>query len=261
MKLAVIFICLITLGLSAPSHELWLAPSKFALAKGERISVRLREGDNFRGNTVDFQKFGIERIELHHLSNIKDLRSMIAGDSISFIPEEAGLHAIIMETKPEITAWDGGSFNEYLKDNGLNDIYNTRERTNSLDEKAREKRMRYAKALIRAGSGSDNTFSEKGIFPIEIIPSSDPYQYKVGEFVAFKAFFQGKPLFGAKVKVWNFYKKRYTEQNIYPEMDGTMEAHISNPGKYMLSVMQMVPSREPEADWQTYWCTLVFNVQ
>ena len=98
-------------------------------------------------------------------------------------------------------------------------------------------------------------------FPIEIIPEKNPYTLKKGDPVRFKILFEGKPLFGAKVKVWNRFDNRTTLQNIHTEKNGIIETHISNPGPWMVSVVKMVPSKQPGADWQSYWGSLVFGVE
>jgi hypothetical protein len=61
--------------------------------------------------------------------------------------------------------------------------------------------------------------------------------------------------------VWNRYKNRTTMQPIYTQQDGRIEAHVSNPGAWMVSVVQMIPSDDPKADWRSYWGSLVFGVQ
>jgi hypothetical protein len=39
-----------------------------------------------------------------------------------------------------------------------------------------------------------------------------------------------------------------------------IETHISNAGAWMVSFVKMVPSKNPEADWQSYWASLVFGI-
>lgn len=84
---------------------------------------------------------------------------------------------------------------------------------------------------------------------------------KKGDPVAFKILFEGKPLFGAKVKVWNRHNHRTSVQNIFSQQDGVIETHISNPGSWMVSVVKMVPSKNPKAQYRSYWGTLVFGVR
>jgi hypothetical protein len=68
-------------------------------------------------------------------------------------------------------------------------------------------------------------------------------------------------LFGAKVKVWNRYNHRTTVQNIYSQQDGMIETHVSNPGAWMISVVNMVPSKDPKAQYRSFWGSLVFGVR
>jgi uncharacterized GH25 family protein len=83
----------------------------------------------------------------------------------------------------------------------------------------------------------------------------------MGDGVRFKVIFQGKPLFGAKVRIWNRYNNLTTTQNIFTLQDGTIETHISNPGTWLISVVKMIPAKSTEADWQSFRSTLVFGIK
>jgi uncharacterized GH25 family protein len=115
--------------------------------------------------------------------------------------------------------------------------------------------------LIQVGDKKDDTYKKVAGFPIEIIPEKNPYTLKIGDVIRFKILFQGKPAeFGTKVKVWNRYDNRTTVQNIYTEKDGTMETRLSGKGPWMVSVVKMIPSKQADANWQSFWGSLVFGI-
>jgi uncharacterized GH25 family protein len=140
-------------------------------------------------------------------------------------------------------------------------VYDQRKKANTLTKPSKEFYSRHTKLLLQVGDVKDDTYKKVAGLPIEIVPDRNPYSLKKGDLIRFKILWQGKPLFGTKVKVWNRFDNRTTIQNIYTEQDGTMETHISNPGAWMVSVVTMVPSKKEGADWESYWGSLVFGVK
>jgi uncharacterized GH25 family protein len=166
-----------------------------------------------------------------------------------------------MQTENTFIELEGEKFDEYLKEDGLDEIYALRQKTNILNKPSSEYYSLHSKLLVQVGSHTDDTFRKVAGFPIEIIPERNPYMLKKGDPVRFRILFEGKPLFGAKVKVWNRFNNRTTIQNIYTEKSGMIETHISNPGRWMVSVVKMVPSKQDGAEWQRYRGSLVFGVE
>ncbi|HOX82723.1 MAG TPA: DUF4198 domain-containing protein, partial [Chryseolinea sp.] len=140
-------------------------------------------------------------------------------------------------------------------------VYDIRKNTNTLNKPSKEFYSRHTKLLFQVGDVKDDTYKKVMGLPIEIVPDRNPYSLKKGDLIRFKILWQGKPVFGARIKVWNRFDNRTTIQNIYTEQDGTMETHISNPGAWMVSVVRMIPSTKEGADWESYWGSLVFGVK
>jgi uncharacterized GH25 family protein len=113
--------------------------------------------------------------------------------------------------------------------------------------------------IIQVADKRDETYKKVIGWPVEIIPDRNPMSLKVGDQVRFKILFDGKPIFGVRAKVWNRYDNRTTLQNIYTQQDGTIEVRISSPGPWMVTVMKMIPSKEPGVDWQSYQGSFVFG--
>jgi uncharacterized GH25 family protein len=156
---------------------------------------------------------------------------------------------------------DGEQFTEYLREEGLDDIYYQRQKKNIPSDSATQYSARYAKLILQSGTRMDDTYKKVCNLPLEIIPLQDPAGMKKGDPIKFKILYQGKPLFGAKVKVWNRFNHRTTVQNIYSQQDGMIETHVSNPGAWMISVVNMVPSKDPKAQYRSFWGSLVFGVR
>jgi uncharacterized GH25 family protein len=261
-----IFSLLIVLliGFIAQAHEFWMQPDKFFYQPGESLVVSFKVGENFTGEPVDLKKNRIETLELHQREQITDLALSVQEgqkENINTKLAAEGTYMVVMKTNNAFIALDGEKFNEYLKEDGLDDIYSHRERNKTLADSAREFYSRHTKLLIQCGTKTDDTFKKEVGLPIEIIPDKNPYTLKIGDRIKFKILLNGKPLFGAKVKVWIKQKNKTSIQNIYAQQDGMIETSVSNSGTWMVSVVTMMKSQDPKADWQSYWGSLVFAVK
>lgn len=246
------------------AHEFWLQPVKFLFTRGEKLLMSFKVGENFIGEPWDLSKNRVETLVLKGLKTSVDLIDSVKGgdkDHLSYLLKESGTHLLAMQSNNAFMELEAAEFNAYLKEYGLDKILERRQKTNTLESPAKEYYSRHAKLLIQVDAEKDDTFKKVVGFPVEIIPDRNPYSLKISDPIRFKILFDGKPVFGVRAKVWNRFDNRTTIQNIYTEKDGTFEARISNPGPWMISVVRMVPSKQREADWQSYWGSLVFGIE
>jgi uncharacterized GH25 family protein len=264
IRASLIFAIVLLAGWVAQAHEFWLQPLKFYYSVGEKIVIGFKVGQNFIGDSWKLKKERLVRLELQSRNQTKDITSLVVegeNDQLTLPVETEGSHVVIMESNTAFSELEAEKFNEYLKEDGLDDALNFRVKNDAIDLPGKELYSRHTKLIVQAGRKKDDTWKKIYDLPIEIIPDQNPMDLKVGSKIAFKILYEGKPLFGARVRVWNRYKNRTTMQPIFSQQDGTIETHISNPGPWMVSVVKMVPSKDPKADWRSYWGTLVFGVQ
>ncbi len=257
--LFLLLVCII-----AQAHEFWLQPQKYFYAVGEKAVISFKVGENFMGESWDLKRHRIERLELIGGSRTTDLKTNVKEgdkDNLEIELKENGTHLIVMQSNAAFIELEADKFNSYLIEDGLDNVYDIRKNTNTLNKPSKEFYSRYAKLLLQVGDVKDDAYKKVIGLPIEIIPDRNPYDLQKGDLIRFKIMWQGKPCFGAKVSVWNRFDNRTTIQNIYTEQDGTMETHISNPGAWMVSVVRMIPSTKEGADWESYWGSLVFGVE
>lgn len=264
MKRLLIFLSLLIVSLLGGAHEFWLEPDRFFYRVGENVRIHFKVGENFIGEPWNAHPNRIDRIELHSLKKVSDLKNAVkesAADPLQVLLASEGTHMLVMQSHNSFIKLDGEKFTEYLKEDGLDEILALRSKTQTASDSAAEFYSRHTKLIIQAGSKTDETYKKICHLPLEIIPETNPYALKKGDVIKFKILFQGKPLFGAKVKVWNRHDHRTTVQNIFSQQDGMIETHVSNPGAWMVSVVKMVPSKDPQAEWQSYWGSLAFGVK
>ncbi len=246
------------------SHEFWLQPKKFRYAVGEEMSVDFMVGENFEGEPWDLKRHKIEKLDLSHLTKTLDLRSQVnpeGKEKLKYKFAEEGTYLLSMQSNQAYIELDANKFNDYLKEDGLDNVLEIRTKTNTLDKPSKEFYSRYVKLLVQSGNKTDDSYKKKTGMRIEIVPQQNPYLLKSGDYLQCLVLFDGKPSAHQMVKIWNKIGNTTFQQNNYTENDGTIKFPISSKGPWMVSTVKMIPSEKPGADWQSFWSSLVFGIE
>jgi uncharacterized GH25 family protein len=263
-KKVISILLVMTCGTVALAHEFWLLPKKFRFSVGEEMLVNFMVGENFEGELWNLAKHRAEKLELHQLTKSKDIRALVRPDEkeklkIKFTEE--GTHMVVMQSNYAFIELAAEKFNEYLKEDGLDNAYDQRKSTNTLDKPAKEFYGRFAKLLVQVGNKTDDTFKKRIGLKNEIVLDQNPYTLKSGDYLQCTLLYEGKPSPHQLVKVWNKIGNTTFLQNLYTENDGTVKFPINSSGPWMVSSVKMILSEREGADWQTMWASLVFGIE
>ncbi len=262
-KLITIFL-LITCGTLVLAHEFWLLPRKYRLAIGEELRFNLMVGENFEGEPWDLKKHKVEKLELHSGAKVTDIKKLVnvaARDKVVVKMTEEGTQLITMQSNFAFIELEAEKFNAYLKEDGLENIYELREKNNELNKSSKEFYGRFVKLLVQTGDKVTDTYKKKIGTPVEIIPNKNPYATKSGDYLSCLILVNGKPAINQLVKVWNKIGNTTFLQNMYTEKDGNITFPLNSKGPWMVSTVKMIPSEKPGADYQSMWSSLVFEIQ
>ncbi len=246
------------------AHEFWLLPKKFRFKVGEEMQVAFLVGENFQGEPWDLSRHKVERLEVHTGITVKRLSDKVRpdkGKNLSYTFDREGTHLIALESNFAFIELAPDSFRLYLEEDGLENILDERKRTGRTGERAKEFYKRFAKVIVQCGAKLDNSFKRSAGFRYEIFPLANPASLKPGDYMDCQVMWQGKPAAHAMVKVWSHVGNRIFLQNIYTEKDGTIRFPVSSPGPWMVSSVKMIPSEADGADYQSFWASLVFDIQ
>jgi uncharacterized GH25 family protein len=260
------FLVIMILGISArvEAQDFWLQPDKFFYKTGEESKISFRTGDNLKGQSWDLKKENILKLEINHLTGSGDLKALAkAGEKENLIipVKEEGTQLIILQTRDALITSEATGFNAYLKDYGLDEVIAQRKKTGTTESPVNEKYACFLKLMVQVGDAKDETFKNIVGLPIEIVPDKNPFAAKIGDMMHFKILFQGKPLFGAQVKIWNHNGNLTTTQRIFTQQDGTIEMPVSNSGSWLLNVTKMVPLKSGEGEWKSFRASLMFGIK
>lgn len=175
--------------------------------------------------------------------------------------DKEGTQVLTMESKNSFIVLDAPKFNDYLKEDGIDNIYALREQKGQLNKPSKEFYRRCAKTLIQVGAKSDTTFKKNTGMPLEIIPLQNPYFSKIGDKMTVKVFFNGKILSDKLIVTWSKTATTKTrQQKLRTDTNGEMTFVLDKKGQWMISLVHMIPvENNPEGDYQSYWGNLTFE--
>jgi len=264
MKRIALLVLVLVVAILATAHEFWLQPKKYKYTVGEEMKVDFMVGEGFTGEFWDLAVHKVEKSEIHFAGGFTDLTKQVRptkGNNLFYKFLKEGTHLLTLQSNAAFIEMEATKFNDYLKEDGLDGIIELRTKRNELDKPSKEFYQRFAKVLVQSGSKADNVFSKRVNFPIEIVPLSNPYSIKTGDYLECRVFYQNKPSAHQLVKVWSHVGNRIFLQNIYTEDDGTLKFPISSSGPWMVSTVKMIPSLKEGADYQSMWASLVFGIE
>src|ERR1044071_590806 len=147
----------------------------------------------------------------------KDLKTTVKptkGNNLTYKLANEGTHLFSMTSNQAYIELDAKKFNEYLEEDGIDDILALRKKNNELEKPSRENYSRYAKLLVQSGNKPDDVYKRKLNLKVEIIPLANPYTLKSGDYLECEVQYQGKPLPHQLVKVWSFIGNRAFQQPV-----------------------------------------------
>jgi len=258
-------VSLVSLAPALRAHDLWIEPSTFRPAPGERVAVRLRVGQAFRGDPVPRMTERIERFAAIGPGG------KTPGGEIP-LPGVEGTDPAGWGTLPAPGTWllvydsdrssvelDGPKFEAYLAEEGLERISRLRAQRGQTAARSREIYSRCAKALLQAGNGPAQGYDRVLGLPLELVPGTSPAGLPAGGELPVTLLFRGKPLAGALVVAVprDAPAARVSGRT---GADGRVRLRLDRPGDWLVKAVHMEPAPKGSgADWESFWASLSFR--
>jgi uncharacterized GH25 family protein len=244
------------------AHDFWIEPSAFRPAIAQRVAVRLRVGQEFKGDPVPRDLGLLKRFVLVGPGGETAVAGVPNTEPAGFLSIPApGLYTIVYAGNPEPVQLDAAKFNDYLRQEGLETILELRAKRGQSGEPDREIFSRCAKALVAAGGGEAAAGWNRPLgLRLELVPEANPYTLSPGGALPVRLLYEGKPLQGALVTA--FAKDRPTQKvSARSDARGRVALKLDHPGLWLVKAVHMIPApRESGADWESFWASVTFEV-
>lgn len=268
------FVCGILLLAAAvvSAHDFWLVPTQFRVKPGAKVAVALNTGDTFPASEGAVKPERLESVSLIYPRGIIPLTTFRTEGKSTIVdatmPKAAGGAIVEVVIKPIATKQSRASFDEFVKHEGLDQIAAQLavEEERRLEE--RRTYAKYAKTLIRVGSGKGavDLYKKPLNHRLEIIPDADPYSLKPGEPFPVRLLFDGKPLVNARLVVGSANAATATQSEmpgVRTDLLGRARLQLDKTGgaHYIHALYMIEAADKTNVEWESFWATLTFEAR
>ncbi len=256
-----VLLVLAVFAIAATTHDYFLLPENFFLHKGDKLNIHLVGGETFvKQEEIPYQAKKIEKFMLYEGSKKTDLTKMAKDSAVplaSYPMNNSGQALIELTRGTESIDASRDNFSEYLTNQGLDKLADKVKNSNQF--RIREKYTRYLKTLVSVDNHDGSAYEKVVNAEYELILKDNPYNKKYGDDLVVKLLFKGKPAVSAIVQLFirsiagNVYSQNYTS-----DKNGEISLTMSREGIYMLRSEHIEPTKDKDADYQSWWTAYTF---
>ncbi|MBI4429648.1 MAG: DUF4198 domain-containing protein [Ignavibacteriales bacterium] len=268
MKLAQAFVLTVLASSVLLAHDFFLFPSSFRSSGKDKIKVTIHVDDVFPGKAVKWSVSRVLRFEYRFGAASSDLTKKAPENDSSgvVVPVEGtGTHMFALDWAARLIELKADQFSHYLASEGLDHVVKMRKERGEENKNGRERYSRYVKTLIHSGLENSEALSKVVAQTIELVPLDNPYAKKVGDTISLRVLFRGEPLANALVS--STYAGATDKPDTYAQSSrtddrGMVQVKLTHEGPWLVRTVHMLPLvNDKEADWESWWASLTFEVQ
>lgn len=261
MKLLATFVFCLGAHASLLAHDMWIEPTSFTPELGRVLGLKLRVGDDFRGEPIPRNDELIERFVVTDANGSRGVVGRPGADPAGLLRVTAtGPMVVGYQSRPNSVLLSASKFTSYLKEQGLDRVVALREKTGQAHVDARELFIRCAKTLVRTGT-TGNTPVDRAIgLTLELVAEADPSSLPPGQELPLQITYMGRALSGVRVVAVN-QRNPWDRLTAISDRDGRVRFRPTEGGTWMVRAVHMIPSpAKAQADWVSYWASVTFDV-
>jgi uncharacterized GH25 family protein len=250
--------------IAAPSaaHDMWIEPTSFVPDTGRIIGVKLRVGQDFLGDPLPRDGTLIEQFVSVDKTGRQPIIGHDGGDPAGLLRVTApGLLIIGYRSRPTPIELAAQTFNQYLKDEGLDAVASIRASRNQTNNPAHEVFARCAKSLLLSGSPSAAEGDQRLGFTLELVAERNPYTLRAGDDLPVSLTYEGRPLQGALVVAMNR-RNAAAKLSARTDRQGHVTFKLPQEGIWLIKAVHMIPAPSgANAEWASFWASLTFELK
>lgn len=251
----------------AAAHDLFVKPTRYFAPENSEVRVRVLNG------TFTKSENSIARNRLADASVLTPTRRIAldttewsaVGDTSTFHihTRGAGTYVIGVSTKPSVIDLSADDFNLYLKEDGIPDALEARQKAGELGKPAKERYHKHVKSLVQVGNARSNHYATAMGYPAELIPVENPYDLKSGATLHVKTMVDGKPAGGQYVVYGGMTmdEKGIEAKSVRSNAEGVATISLAAAGTWYIKFINMTKVRGDSVDYESKWASLTFQVR
>jgi uncharacterized GH25 family protein len=248
-------------------HEFWIQPNDFFPKIGDVLNISLLIGENFEGKRWGG---GSKRIDVAKIKTatqwlpvaIQQSDSLVEPPSVKIT--ETGTQVFTLVTNNSFIDLEPKKFEEYLKEDGLDNALQYRQQNNENTQNGRELYRRCAKTIWQVGRQSTPQAMQRSDMILDIVPSKNPYLLTKNEPLRCQFRYDDANMTNALVRCWRRVDGKTEIEFKKTDNQGfaLFELTKKGTGVYMISTVKMIRlNNNPKADWQSTWGSVTFAIK
>jgi len=260
-RLAGVVLVVQMVGATLLAHDMWIEPTTFTPEPGDIVGARLRVGQDFIGDPLRRDDALIDQFVVQAAAGRKALVGRPGADPAGLLRVDApGLMVIGYRSHPSTVEQTAEKFNQYLKEEGLEAIAALRARRGETGG-VRELFSRCAKSLVLSGSAQADEGDHALGFTLELVAEKNPYTMAAGQELPVRLTYESRPM--ADVLVVAINRTNPTEKlSARSDANGRVRFRLPQGGQWLIKAVHMIPAKaDAQADWESFWATLTFEIR
>ena len=261
MRFPLIALIAITLVTPLAAHDFWVEASQYRPRVGSLVGLRLLVGQDMLGDPVRRDDAVIERFVIRRADGDDVVPGRDGGDPAGVVRVAApGLLAVGYQSRPRPVELAPEKFEQYLGEEGLDEIKSVLTRPGQGTTIARELFSRCAKTLLQAGPASPGQGDQSLGLPLELIAARNPYEVGAGAPLSFLLTYRGQPKVNALVVAINR-SNPGLKRTARTDRQGRVTFELPAAGVWMVKAVHMIPApKGSAADWESFWASTTFEL-
>ncbi len=240
------------------AHEFWLQPEIYVAEPGLAVPVQIKSGEGFEG--IEYPWIPSRVAEAGTTSQRAVLQASPQMPAIQLTPAADGLTTLHYRSNPTELEYDSyKDFTDFLQEDGLQWV-DERHRARKLPDTGwKEAFIRYAKTLIKVGSGEGR--DKPGLMPYEWIAVSNPYT-TTSQTYTLQLLASGQPVADTQVTWFTRGSEDIGEMDrtlAVTDATGSVQIPAIANTEYLISSVIMTEQNSNTIPWQSHWVSITFK--
>ncbi len=246
------------------AHDFWIEPSTFTPAAGQRVALRLRVGQELRGDPVPRDPSLLARFVAAGPAGDTPILGRAFSEPAGFLSAAiSGLYVVAYDSRRSPLESDAVKFEKYLAEEGLEKISALRARRKQSGAAVKEVFSRCAKSLIPMGGGAGQGFDRVLGQRLELVPEANPYAFAPGGNggeLPVRLLYEGKPLAGTLVVAMPR-DRPAAKVSARSDAQGRVRLKLDGAGFWLVKAVHMISApKDSGAEWESFWASLTFEI-
>ncbi len=268
MRKKILTACLLNLLLFASifAHDLFLKTDSFFLAPNSKHTIKIMNGTfQTSEGAVSFARLNDVSVVSAGKRTHPQEADFSKDEMTAFLNLKtgaAGTYVVGLSTKTREIALKATEFNEYLKEDGLPDTLEERQKTGELEKDAKERYAKHVKAILQVGKKQTDDYKTVLGYPVELVPQQNPYKLKKGDTIEILCLKNGQPLAEQVVLAGREEKgKLFSAPELRSDKNGIVKIKLDGAGKWHVKFINMMKLDDPNLNYESKWTTLTFELK